>query len=304
RGGQGMQTVLIVILAAVCVCLAFFLYTSQKGLRSCIRQLKKRSSTGDLTPLRLDVPSAATEELVTLINGILQSKAEDAAAYHAGEKALRRQIANVSHDLQTPLTSILGYLQLLQEDRLSDAERAEYLAIVKSRAKALQSLITSFYDLSRLDSGEYPLEETQVDLYPLLSQLVADFYNDLTASGLQVNVALEEQIPPVRGDPAAVLRVFTNLIRNALDHAKGNLEIRLYLEDGRVVTGFQNGSEGLAEEDLAHVFDRSFTSDQNRTARNAGLGLAIVRALTEQMGAHAEARLKNDQFSVLIRWKK
>ncbi|MEG2120085.1 MAG: sensor histidine kinase, partial [Pseudoflavonifractor sp.] len=121
---------------------------------------------------------------------------------------------------------------------------------------------------------------------------------------LQVNVALEEQIPPVRGDPAAVLRVFTNLIRNALDHAKGNFEIRLFMKNGRVVTSFQNGSAGLAAEDLAHVFDRSFTSDQNRTAHNAGLGLAIVRALTEQMGAQAEARLEGNQFSVSVRWKK
>ncbi|MEG1748025.1 MAG: histidine kinase dimerization/phospho-acceptor domain-containing protein, partial [Oscillospiraceae bacterium] len=78
-------------------------------------------------------------------------------------------IANVSHDLRTPLTSILGYLQLLEGDTLTPEERAEYLAVIESRAKALQSLITGFYDLSRLEGEGYPMVREQVALSPLLT---------------------------------------------------------------------------------------------------------------------------------------
>ena len=88
---------------------------------------------------------------------MLELRQADRASFRERERSLRRQIANVSHDLRTPLTSILGYLQLLEDEALPAAERREYLAVVASRAKALQSLITSFYDLSRLEGGEYPL---------------------------------------------------------------------------------------------------------------------------------------------------
>ncbi|MEG2958327.1 MAG: HAMP domain-containing sensor histidine kinase [Oscillospiraceae bacterium] len=298
-----MQTVLIVILAAVCAALAFFLYTTQKGLRSCIRQLKNRGTTGDLSPLRLDVPNAAAEELVTLINGILQSKAEDAAAYRDGEKALRAQIANVSHDLRTPLTSILGYLQLLEGDTLTPEERAEYLAVIESRAKALQSLITGFYDLSRLEGEGYPIVREQVALAPLLTDLLAAFYGDLEAAGFAVAVDMAENLPPVWGDSAALLRVFTNLIRNALDHGTGTFSVKLYREENEVVTVFQNGAPHLAPEDADHVFDRFFTSDKMRTGRNTGLGLAIVKTLTERMGGRVTATVANGNFTITLRWR-
>lgn len=119
---------------------------------------------------------------------------EKNAAY---ERARTDLVAGISHDLRTPLTSILGYLQLLEGDTLTPEERREYLGIVQGRAKTLQSLIVSFYDLSRLEGGEYPLARERVDLYHVLSQLVAEFYNDFEGSGFQMTVELQEGLPPV-----------------------------------------------------------------------------------------------------------
>ena len=91
----------------------------------------------------------------------------------------------------------------------------------------LQSLITGFYDLSRLEGGEYPLEREPVNLYTSLSGLLAAFYNDFTDKGFDMTVELEENLPPVQADSGGVLRVFTNLIRNALDHGQGKMTVRL-----------------------------------------------------------------------------
>ena len=217
-------------------------------------------------------------------------------------EAIRQQIANISHDLRTPLTSILGYLQLLEGDSLTVEERREYLGIVRGRAKALQSLITSFYDLSRLEGGEYPLSREKVDLYHVLSELVAEFYNDFEQSGFDMTVELAPGLPAVTADPAGVLRVFTNLIRNALEHGEGRMEIRLYQEGGQVVSRFSNETHALTAEDVPHVFDRFFTSDKMRTGRNTGLGLAIVKALAGQMDCRAEAALEGDMFAITLRW--
>lgn len=298
-----MQMVIIVVLALVCIALALRVYTVERALRDAARQLEEREQAGSSTRLLLAAPNASAERLLERINGLLELRQADEADYRRREKAFREQISNVSHDLRTPLTSILGYLQLLEDGGLSDKERREYLNIVEGRARALQSLITSFYDLSRLEGGEYPITRERVDLYAVLSELVAEFYNDLASSGLEVSVELEEGLPCVWGDPAAVPRVFTNLIRNALDHGVGTLAIRLYRSGGEVASTFTNGSGGLEEEDVRHVFERSYTSDKNRSSHNTGLGLAIVRALTEQMGCRVEAALDGALFAITVYWK-
>lgn len=298
-----MAVAIAIILSIVCVALAVRLYTVERALKGAVGQLKEAQISGSTSRLLLAAPNASAEELIAAINGLLELRQADEADYRRRETALRHQIANVSHDLRTPLTSILGYLQLLAVDTLTAEERTEYLNIIEGRARALQSLIASFYDLSRLDGGEYPLVREKIDLYAILSELVAGFYNDLSNSGLAVEVALAEGLPQVWGDPSATLRIFTNLIRNALEHGAGTLAVKLYREGGEIVSTFQNGSGGLTDEDVAHVFDRSFTSDKNRTSQSTGLGLAIVKSLCDQMGCKSVAMLRDGVFSIEVRWR-
>ena len=248
-------------------------------------------------------PNAAAEDLLTAVNGLLDLREREEGAYRRQEQAIRQQIANVSHDLRTPLTSILGYLQLLEGEGLSVEERQEYLNIVQGRARALQSMIVSFYDLSRLEGGEYPLSRERVDLYHVLSQLVAEFYNDFQVSGFDMTVELQEGLPAVTADPAGVLRVFTNLIRNALEHGRTRMSILLRREGEEVVSVFANDAPGLTDEDVSHVFERFYTADKMRTGQSTGLGLAIVKALVERMGHTVSAELEGDLFRVTVRWQ-
>ncbi len=298
------MTVLCILLALACGGLGLWAWNQRRSLRGAARQLRELQRTGSAARVRLAAPNAAAEELLDGVNILLELRQADQAAYRERERSLRQQIANVSHDLRTPLTSILGYLQLLEGEAVSEEERREYLAVVESRARALQSLITSFYDLSRLEGGEYPLQREKVDLYSSLSGLLASFYNDFTEQGFDVTVELEEGLPPVTADPAGVLRVFTNLIRNALDHGRGRMEVRLFQTADGVVSLFRNGAGDLAPEDLPRVFDRFFTSDTMRTGRNTGLGLAIVKTLCSQMGCAVRAELEEGMFGVRILWRR
>lgn len=294
-----MLTVALILLSLLCVLLALRLYTMERDIRSCARQLRERQGGR----VRMAAPNQAAEELLTAVNGLLAQKEADAAEYRRQEQAIRRQIANISHDLRTPLTSILGYLQLLEGDTLTAEERLEYLAIVQGRARVLQSLITSFYDLSRLEGGEYPLARDRVDLYHVLSELVAEFYNDFESSGFEMTVELQEGLPAVTADSAGVLRVFTNLIRNALEHGRTRMSILLRLEGRDVVSIFANDADEMTQEDIAHVFDRFFTADKMRTGQSTGLGLAIVKALTERMGHTVTAELQEGMFVVAVHWR-
>ena len=288
--------ILLAALALLCLWLGLRLYALERDIRTCARQLRAGRPR-----VSMAAPNAAAEELLTAVNALLDLREREEGDYRRQEQAIRQQIANVSHDLRTPLTSILGYLQLLEGEGLTAEERREYLAIVQGRAKALQSMIVSFYDLSRLEGGEYPLSRERVDLYCVLSQLVAEFYNDFT--DFDMTVELREGLPAVTADPAGVLRVFTNLIRNALEHGRKRMSILLYQEGGEVVSVFANDAPGLTTEDVEHVFDRFFTADKMRTGQSTGLGLAIVKALVERMGHTVSAELEGDLFRVTVRWQ-
>ncbi len=289
--------ILAAVLILLCLVLGLRLYALDRDIRTCARQLRSGR-----TRVSMAAPNAAAEELLTAINALLALREREEGDYRRQEQAIRQQIANISHDLRTPLTSILGYLQLLEGEGLSPEERREYLSIVQGRAKALQSMIVSFYDLSRLEGGEYPLARERVDLYHVLSELVAEFYNDFERSGFDMTVELREGLPAVTADPAGVLRVFTNLIRNALEHGRERMSILLYQEGGEVVSVFANDAPGLTPEDVTHVFDRFFTADKMRTGQSTGLGLAIVKALVERMGHTVTAELEGDLFRVVVRW--
>ena len=288
--------ILLALLVLLCLGLGLRLYALERDIRTCARQLRAGRPR-----VSMAAPNAAAEELLTAVNALLDLREREEGDYRRQEQAIRQQIANVSHDLRTPLTSILGYLQLLEGEGLTAEERREYLSIVQGRARALQSMIVSFYDLSRLEGGEYPLSRERVDLYHVLSQLVAEFYNDFT--DFDMTVELREGLPTVTADPAGVLRVFTNLIRNALEHGRKRMSILLYQEGGEVVSVFANDAPDLTPEDVEHVFDRFFTADKMRTGQSTGLGLAIVKALVERMGHTVSAELEGDLFRVTVRWQ-
>ena len=298
------MVVVCILLGLISAVLGLRVWTQDRALRAAAEQLRALGEKECGGRIRMAVPNAAAEELLAEVNRLLALRMEDRAEGRAREKELRRQISNVSHDLRTPLTSILGYLQLLEDDTLSPEDRKTYLGVVGSRAQALQRLITSFYDLSRLEGGEFPLEKERVDLRGVLAELLASFYQDFTDAGFDMRVDLDEHVPAVCADPGGALRVMTNLLRNALDHGQSPMTIRLYAEGERVVSYFTNAAPDLGPEDARHVFDRFFTSDKMRTGRNTGLGLAIVKTLAEQMEVEVRTELANGNFTIALFWRK
>ncbi len=297
-----MKTVLIAALLLVCAVLIGRQITLERGLHRAARRMREQMADVTTARLSLPCPSAGAEELLACLNQLLELRQEERAAYRRKERALRQQIANVSHDLRTPLTSILGYLQLLEGEGLSPEKKGEYLAVIEGRARTLQTFIAAFYDLSRIEGGELPLEREKVDLGRALSDQLAAAYEQIEAAGLVVEVDIAPGLPPVWADSGAVTRIFSNLLTNALRHGEDALAVKLYREGNAVVSAFSNRAGGLSEEDAAHVFERFYTADKMRTGQSTGLGLAIVKALAERMGHAARARWEDGVFTVEVRW--
>ena len=297
-----MSWVIAAVAAAAAVLAVTLLVLLKKNLRAARRTLAEVNREGGNRRLRLASPDREAEALFAQINELLESMARSDVAHERREKELRQEIANISHDLRTPLTSILGYLQLLRAGACTPEEREEYLAVIEGRARALQLLVTGFYDLSRLEAGGYTFECRDVRLDQVLEEQVAAFYYDLTEKKMVPELDVEKSLPPIYADPYAVGRIYTNLMQNALKHGEGVLRITARREGGEVVTRLSNRAPGLLPQDVGHLFDRFFTADRMRTGHDTGLGLAIVRKLAGQMGAKTEAALTGADLTITVRW--
>ena len=289
--------------AIAAVIFAALYFRDRQNLKRAVQELREINASGSSRRLRISMPGREMEALAREVNRALDEKQLSEIAHRRVEKERRDEIANISHDLRTPLTSVLGYLQLAKAADCVPEERQEYLQIAESRAKALQNLLTGFYDLSRLGADGYPLEMEAVRPGEVLCQLAADYYGDFMAAGMEPRLELPENLPAVWADRGGLSRVFGNLMQNAVKHGGDTLWICGEQQGDILEISFRNAAPGLTLEDCRQLFDRFFTADRMRTGKNTGLGLAIVKALCEKMEGTVSADLSGGMLTISTRWK-
>ena len=175
--------------------------------------------------------------------------------------------------------------------------------IIKKRTSRLQDLITNFYDLSRVEAGDCKFDLKSINLKDILCEIIAFFYDDFIKNNIEPSIEIEENTAFIIADEKAVIRVFSNLISNMIKHGEKNVSISLKKERKHIVTEFSNNAPNLSNEDLKHLFDRTFTADLTRSDENTGLGLSITKALVEQLGHKIEAELYDGVFRIKVFWK-
>lgn len=243
------------------------------------------------------------ENLIQSINLIFDSKQKIVAEKKENEEKLRASITNMSHDLRTPLTSIIGYLQMIKSEKQSEGDKKEYIEIVERRTKSLQQLINSFYDLSRIEGNEYKFNYKKVNLSNVLCENIAVFYNDFINNNIEPIIEVEENIKEIISDDLAISRIFSNLIGNMIKHGGNFVKITLKQEDNLIVTEFINKTTEITEENIDKLFDRFYTVDNSRTDKNTGLGLYITKVLVENLGYCINARIEDKNLVIRIVWE-
>lgn len=243
------------------------------------------------------------ENLIQSINLIFDSKQKIVAEKKENEEKLRASITNMSHDLRTPLTSIIGYLQMIKSEKQSESDKKEYIEIVERRTKALQQLINSFYDLSRIEGNEYKFNYKKVNLSNILCENIAVFYNDFINNKIEPVIEIEENIKEIISDDIVISRIFSNLIGNMIKHGGSFVKIALREENSLIVTEFINNVTEITEENLDKLFDRFYTVDNSRSDKNTGLGLYITKILVEKLGNCIYAKIEEKNLVIRIEWK-
>jgi signal transduction histidine kinase len=213
----------------------------------------------------------------------------------ANDTKRRELIANVSHDLRTPLTSLQGYLEtlLLKRDTLSEDEKQKYLQIVTDHSQRLGQLVTELFELAKLDSVETLLHIEPFSLGELVQDVVQKYQLPAEQKGIQLQSNFGEDLPSAYGDIGLIQRVLENLIDNAIRYTKAGGSITIELANNRdnIAVKIIDTGCGIDKEELPHIFDRFYRSKREDKERsyNSGLGLAIAKRILTLHGSDIAA---------------
>lgn len=221
------------------------------------------------------------------------------------EQAKNELITNVSHDLRTPLTSVVGYLGLIEQDRYRDeVELRHYVGIAYEKSQHLHELINDLFEYTRMRHDTIALKLEPINLVEMLGQLLVQYHMPLQDAGMTGQLHSTENMILVRADAAKLARVFENLISNAMAYGREGkrIDVAVSNREGWVAVDVMNYGEPISAHDLPHIFDRFYRADKSRTrwAGGSGLGLAISKSIVEKHQGFIEATSSTERTAFRV----
>jgi signal transduction histidine kinase len=292
------MTGLAVLLGIVSVGLLFLFVISRLEIRNVTKQLKnvRTQDTNGLVHSTYGNPT--TDRLINEINEMLRELRRNRVEYSQKSHALEQMITNISHDLRTPLTSAMGYINLINNSPMSEEEKRRETAIVEQRLVRLEELINSFFELSKIISQDKAPELQRLNLTSVLEESIAHYFDDYSGRGREIVFDCTVRRVEILSNRNMLMRIFDNLIGNAYKHGTGNLTVSVDCTDGVRIRFMNKLYDGELEID--RIFDEFYTTDISRTKGNTGLGLAIAKQFTEMLGGDISAEYSDDNFVVTV----
>lgn len=290
---------IIVVLAVAVAVLGVRTVVMRREIRSMSRQLEDLSAGRSEKKISLTLVDARLNELAAQINENMELQKQLRIDARKSEQRLKDSIAGVSHDLRTPLTAIIGYIQMLERRGLN-GEQQEKATIILKKANAMRELVESFFELSVIESGQSELAEEAVNFTNIVSEAVVDFIPRFEAAELEPDVDLGDKSLYIAGDTTALGRIVQNLLSNALKYTAGRVKVALEERDGEIILTVVNEVRPDTPPDMERIFERFYTGDDCRNSGSAGLGLYIVKLLAEKMQGAVSASLENKMLSVYV----
>lgn len=237
------------------------LHSYKKQIQDITAQIKAFKDRKTNKKISIQVADKDIEELACEINEYLELYKRNEQEKVIFENTLKQGIANMSHDLRTLLTSIIGYLKLLQNDEI---DKEEALAILKNKTNKLNVLINDFFELASVESEEYELNITGVNLTNIVREEILSLYGAFQSKGFEPKVNISDKPIFIMGDKDSLERIVDNLLSNTLKYAERDIKIDLEEVRGKAILTISNICTTLGKEDVIHIFDRFYMADQVR----------------------------------------
>ncbi|MFM1653530.1 sensor histidine kinase [Brevibacillus sp. B_LB10_24] len=278
--------VLVVILTVVIVIQYRAYRTRSSNLEQIHNKLNDIITGGTSEKLLVFTDDRALIPILNKINHLLEHNQQRAANFLKMEQSMRKMISNISHDLKTPLTVVLGYIETINLDPDMNAEeRKVLLSKVHAKANEVLEMIRQFFDLARLESGDKSIPLSRIHMNDICGKNILAFYDTLTAKGFEVIIEIPDKPLLAWGNVEALDRVLNNLIANAIQHGGEGMAVGLTLrsDDEFVYVDVWDRGKGIDELHQDRVFERMYTLEdsRNKSYQGSGLGLTITKRLVE-----------------------
>ncbi|MBD2869751.1 sensor histidine kinase [Paenibacillus arenilitoris] len=287
--------------AALCLLLAAVLLlvrdvrARKKQIVYIRAKLEEANAAEGTVPLYLNTSDRELQRLLVQINRLIDGNRKATAAYARNERSMRTMLTNMSHDLRTPLTVVLGLTETIAKDEaMSGEERSRLLHRVHAKALEMTGLMDKFFDLARLESDDKPIPLAVIPMHVFCQNLILFFYDAITAKGLEAAIDLPDEPLYALGNEEALERICGNLLTNAIRYGSGGGVIGFALRGGEsgVVVEVWDRGQGIAEPNRQRVFERLYTLEDSRNPlyQGSGLGLAISKRLAQKLGGDLDLR--------------
>ncbi len=277
-------TVIALIIAFASVVWAVFTVRRVKKQISEMSDALEDVKNGNGNRRILSETHELTAPLAYKINDIVLSYENRLSAYHQTEETNRQLMTSLSHDVRTPLTTLIGYLDAAHKGIACGKERDDYIETARRKAYDLKEYIDVLFDWFKLGSNEFSMNINAVDLTELTRNILIDWIPIFEDTRIDFTIDIPEQPFRVQIDPDGYMRVLNNLIQNVISHSHADkIEIALSEPGRNIKILLSDNGVGIDKEDLKHIFERLYKCDKGRSEKGSGLGLSIVCQLVEKM---------------------
>ncbi len=290
-------TISILIIFMFILVINFIMYRRQ--IKKICRQMSFIEKNDTNMLITTDIAYREILELTEHINQMNNNTKTQINQYKVRNQQLKDEITNLSHDIRTPLTSLDGYFQLLQES-VSEEERSRYIQIINGRIENLRNLLEELFIYAKLQNDTYELELTKENVTQIVCESVFTFYEDFKLMHIEPIIHFQEDAIWLMCNKVAFGRVIHNIVKNALVHGTKKLELVMEQRGEQFVFICKNEVENPDEIVVNQVFERFYKADSSRNKNSTGLGLAIAKEMVHKMNGKITAELEGNDFSIII----
>lgn len=290
---------IIGILVGIILLQFLILWKYQRQVKDICRQLTFLLENESCMWISREFDGGGIGMLADTLNELLERRRKEKRRYQEKERLIADTYTNLSHDIRTPLTSLDGYVQLM-EDCESVEEQKRYLDIIHERIHSLNEMLEELFTFTKLKNETYQLEMMPCSINRILKETVFSYYDEWVRREIQPDIRITEEELCVYGNPQGMSRIIRNVIKNGLDHGEKKIRTVLERKGDQAVLEISNQVTDPEKIDIEQVFGRFYKADDARSKASAGLGLSIVQELVKRMGGEIKATLKEDVFRTEI----
>ena len=289
--------IIIGILAGIIILQSIIIWKYQRQVKDICRQLAFLMKHDSNMLIHREFGLGGIGMLSDRLNDLLELRRKEKRYYQEKETLIADTYTNLSHDIRTPLTSLDGYVQLMEACENVEEQR-RYLNIIHERIHSLNEMLEELFMFTKLKNESYRLELTSCCINRILKETVFSYYDDWVRREIQPDIQITEEQLYIDGNKQGLSRIIQNVIKNGLDHGEKKIRIVLKREQNRAVLQISNQVTASEQIDIEHVFDRFYKADAARSKTSTGLGLSIAREFVRRMNGEIGAKIEENEFIV------